>query len=130
MRFFDALACLFRACLVGQIFMTFGFDARPWAWPISSIALYVFIVACTAPSWLFTFLPLYLISNSKSLFWRWYIAPPIGALIGLVSGFIMFAPTQYDLYDFPRQNMTPLVIGFTTFLFGTIRNPSRIDASA
>jgi hypothetical protein len=129
MRFFDALACLFGASFIGQIFMTFGLDPHGWAWHPSSTLLYVFIVACSTPFWLFTFLPLYILSNFTSPFWRWYVAPPSGALVGLISALVLFAPTQYDFYDFPRQNMAPLVIGFATFLFGTILNPSRMKKS-
>jgi len=130
MRFLDALACLFAGCFIGQIFMTLGPDPHGWAWYPSSTLLYVFIVACSTPFWLFTFIPLYIFSNSTSPFWRSYAAPPIGALFGLVSGVIMFTPTQYDFYDFPRQNLAPLVIGFAIFLFGSILNRLHDEASA
>ena len=130
MRFFEALACLFGACLIGQVFMTLGLDAGDGAWLVSPCIVYFFIVVCAAPAWLCTFLPIYLLSNSKSLFWRWFAAPPIGALVGFVSGIIMFTPTRYDFYDFPRQNLAPLVIGFVTFLFGSILIPMRDELSA
>jgi len=119
MKIFDALACLFPACLVGELFMTLGIG-RWYEWPASHTLLFIFIVACSFPFWLFTFVPFYLIADSRSSFWRWYIAPLVGATFGFIVELILFAPTQYEFYDFPRQYLSPLVIGFTTFLFGAI----------
>jgi hypothetical protein len=103
MKFFDALACLLLAGVVGLLFMTCGLDLRGGEWPIYPAGVYILIVVYAAPSWLFTFVPVYLIAGSQSLVWRWYIAP-----------------TKYEFYDFPRECFAPLIIGFATFFFGAV----------
>jgi hypothetical protein len=120
MKLFDAFACLLLACLVGLLFMTVGVGDHGYKWALWMSLFYAFILLCSFPFWLFTFAPLYLITSANSFFWRWYVAPVIGALIGFVSGMLVFAPTQYEFYDFPRQYLAPLVIGFVTFFAGSL----------
>ena len=120
MKLFDALGCLFLACLVGLLFMTLGMNGHAYTWPVWLSLFYGLTLLCSFPFWLCTFAPLYLITGARSFFWRWYVAPIVGAIIGYVSGLILFAPTQYEFYDFPNQYLTPPVIGFVTFLSGSL----------
>jgi len=85
--------------------------------PISPLIIYIFVVVWASPFWLFTFVPPYLLADSKSLVWRWYIAPIIGILVGSIGSLIVFGAKDAD---FPNIRMTPAVIGFALFLFGVI----------
>ena len=115
--FLLALGCLLLACLIGQIFLSWGIDNRGSSMPISPLIIYIFVVVYASPFWLFTFVPPYLLADSKSLVWRWYIAPILGILVGSIGSLIVFGAQDTD---FPNIRMTPAVIGFALFLIGLI----------
>jgi len=115
-----AVVYLALACLVGLLFVSWGIY-RGDTVPIPLFALFWCILVFASPFWLLVFLPLYLCVAPKSLFWRLYVAPPLGALIGLVAGLMAFG-AHFDTEDATgiRISLAPAVIGLTLFLFGTI----------
>jgi len=119
MRLFSALICLLLACLIGYFSMTLGVDRRGEAWAVSDFYIYIFVVVFALPFWLFLFLPLYFLVPSKSIAWRWYIAPIIGVLVGFV-GSLILADGRFDIREQPflRIYFAPAIVGFFTFLLG------------
>ena len=120
MKFIRAIAGLLLACLIGQIFMIWGIQ-RGDAVQVSFIWIYGFIVVYASPFWLFIFLPLYVWAAPGSLPWKWYVAPPLGMLIGFLAGLMVFG-AHFDAADAieRRISLVPAVIGFSLFLFGSI----------
>jgi hypothetical protein len=84
----------------------------------------VFIV----PSWLFAFMPLYMLLPRKSFMWRWYICVPLGGLAGPI---IMLSPVAYSELHVYHAKITDIlstwplslpaaVVGGVTCLVGTL----------
>jgi hypothetical protein len=121
MRLLSALTCLLLACAIGYIFIIIGVDQRGGAWPISGLFFYGVGVVYALPFWLFTFLPLYWCTSSKSFVWRWYVSSIIGCLIGAV-GSLILTKGYFDVSNVGiiRIELAPVIIGFSTFLLGTI----------
>jgi len=120
---------LLLACFIGLIFMSWGIY-RGDTVQISPILIYGFVVVYAFPLWLFAFLPLFICVAPKSLLWRWYVAPPLGAVLGFVAGLIAFG-AHFDTSDNVgvRISITPTIIGFLLFLFGTVSKIRSNDES-
>jgi uncharacterized membrane protein YccC len=120
-NFLRALACLFLACVVGEIVLCLGQDLRASNRVEDNLVVFPYIygwmVMFAAPFWLFTFLPLYLAVPAQSFVWRRSVAPLIGLLIGIVGSLVVFG--RQDFYA-PRDLFFPAAIGFTVFLLGAI----------
>jgi len=120
MKFVTALICLLLACFMGDVFVYWGKDTRG-GWPISPAVIYLGIVVWASPFWLFTFVPPFLLASSGSIFWKWYVAPFAGILIGFLSSLMVFGKMG-DTADgnFSQIFLAPFAIGFSLFLFGSI----------
>ena len=129
MEFLRCLGCLLFASLVGSLMMVDA-NSRNGGWQFSELFWYPAVLVVASPFWAFTFLPLYTIVSAKSVFWRWYISPFIGAVIGLPGGIYLLSGDNSGIMDvYWEKFLAPIAVGFCTFLLGTIFKKLSSDLS-
>jgi hypothetical protein len=80
------------------------------------------------PAWLFIFAPLYVAMPRRSLFWKWFICVPFGALSGVTillspvaySEVIVYHATFSDVISTWPLSLPAAVVGSVTCLVGML----------
>jgi len=93
--------------------------------------MYGIFVAFAFPLWLLAFLPLFIWAAPESKFWRWYVALPLGTVLGFLAGLLEFR-VPVDLlggFEFGVLRSAPAIFGFALFLFGAVSKIRSNDES-
>jgi len=126
-KFMLAVGCLLLACFIGSL-MVWDVNSHSGTWKFSVLFFYLFVLIMAAPFWLFIFLPLYFVAPAGSFFWRWYVAPVVGIVLGLGMSYLLSAYSSgIDKEVATEWFLAPVVVGFCAFLFGTLSKKMTAD---
>jgi hypothetical protein len=90
------------------------------AWHMSALFFFGEVGVVAAPFWLILFLPLYLSLSAKSVLWRWYVTPFVGAVIGAPVSYFLFSSLWGHGNNYPSVILAPVLVGICTGLSGAI----------